>query len=59
MCCRYGQRPSAVIGLTDPAIALDFDMAMAAIHRFEQQSKIHSVAAENPIGALVIASVLS
>lgn len=37
MCRRYRQRPSEVIGLSG-ALALDFDLAMSAVHRMEEQS---------------------
>ncbi len=35
---RYHQRPSALVGLAgDPALALDFDMAMAVLANVEER----------------------
>jgi hypothetical protein len=33
---------------------MDFDLAMSAIHRYEEQSKLHSTAAEHPMAALLL-----
>ena len=44
MCRVYGQRPSAVIGIQDEEVALDFDLAMSAVHRAERESRIASAA---------------
>lgn len=40
MCQRYGQRPSQTLSITDPEIALDFDLAMATVHRYEEDSAL-------------------
>lgn len=39
MCRRYKQRPSDVVGISDRMLALDFDLAMAAIHRAEDVTR--------------------
>lgn len=51
MCRRYRQRPSEVLGLGG-ALALDFDLAMAAVHRMEESSRASS--AESPLAALML-----
>ncbi len=50
MCRRYKQRPSEVIGLSG-WIAFDFDLAMAAVHRMEDQS--HAQQSDNPFAMLL------
>ena len=59
MCRRYRMRPSSVLNLKDPAVALDFDLAMAAIHRFEEQSKLNATAEQNPLAAVLLSATMS
>lgn len=59
MCRRYHQRPSDVIGIADRAVAIDFDLAVAAIHRYENGSQLHSAAERDPFLALVVAQTFS
>lgn len=58
-CKRYSQRPSSLVGITDPAIALDFDIAMAAVHRAEDESRITSLAETSYESALLTATMMS
>lgn len=53
MCRRYCQRPSSVIGIADSWTAFDFDLAMAAIHRVEDDSRVSAMAEANPTLALL------
>lgn len=55
MCRRYSQRPSEMVGITQPALALDFDLAMATVHRMEDQSHAAEAAAHNnPLAGLLL-----
>lgn len=47
MCRTYRQRPSEVVGIEDDRLALDFDLAMAAIHRAESRSKVDTAVAQS------------
>jgi hypothetical protein len=40
MCKTYRQRPSQVLKIDDDSVAFDFDLAMAAIHRAEADSRV-------------------
>jgi len=56
MCRRYRQRPSEVCHIVDPEIAFDFDLAMATVHHFEEQTRAQAVAESNPmLGLLLLA----
>lgn len=57
-CRRYKIRPSDFCGIRDPEIAYDFDLAIAAIHRYEEQSRVHAVAEHNPTAALVLSNTI-
>lgn len=54
MCRRYSQRPSDVIGGMDRWVAFDFDIAMAAVHRKEDESQAASLAEANPMAGLLM-----
>lgn len=49
MCRVYSQRPSAVLQIEDVELAIDFDMAMAAVHRAERVTRITSTAKQNDV----------
>lgn len=53
MCRRYRQRPSETIGLTG-VVALDFDLAMAAVHHMEEQTRAAELADMNPLAAVAM-----
>lgn len=57
MCRRYRQRPSEVVGMTG-ALALDFDLAMAAVHRMEDESKASELAQSNPLLAMMLMTAM-
>lgn len=59
MCRRYRQRPSQILQIDDPLIAIDFDLAVAAIHRYEDGSRLQSIAERDPMLALVVANTQS
>lgn len=54
-CRRYCLRPSEFIGLTDPLLAYDFDMAMAIVHAKEQDSRLAEVAKHNALAHVFLA----
>lgn len=54
MCKRYGQRPSSALGMRNRIFALDFDLAMAAVHRAEDESRAE--ASGNPLAMLMLNS---
>lgn len=59
MCRRYRIRPSSVCEIDDPLIAIDFDLAMSAVHRFEDESKANELAQQNPFAALLMMTIVS
>lgn len=58
MAKRYGQRPSSLVGINDPTIAFDFDVAMATVHRMEEDSRIEELIKKHPDAAPVIAALV-
>lgn len=58
MAKRYSQRPSSLLNIRNPELALDFDLAMAIVHRMEEDSKIQELVSQNPDAAPVIAALL-
>lgn len=57
MCKRYCQRPSSVVGITNTLLALDFDIAMATVHRIEEESRLAAMAEANPMMAMMLGAM--
>lgn len=58
MCRAFGQRPSTVLGITNPELALDFDFAINFIHRAERDSRVTEAAKDDVWTGILMAALL-
>lgn len=58
MCRAYGQRPSRVVGIQDPEVAFDFDLAMYMVHKLERDSLVATMTQEGADPTMILVRML-